>query len=218
MEERVSRLGDVVPGSILEGRSSRRSSISSLLTEVSDLEEEVQQRTPVQSGLESEDSEDEEEPTISDNDDDDPMNAGNLAANENASGDSALAAQLADVGLRRSARMKLVPKVDAVAKPLPTAVAMRKRVVKTDNFVLLVSIWNNAILQKLTGEFFRMTWTPPCPSCLTWHRLRYVVGFLYISLTLTAQNSSTKQCTPTSLAGDQPLVLAQNHIDMSLCK
>ena len=129
-------------------------------------------------------AEKEEEQSDSENEEDDSMNGvvedGDEATMEptlaeeschqkttnHMSVDSALASQLATVGLRRSSRTKqtlqVVPAVPlrtvAVRPlPLPTVVVVRKPVAKKNRIVVLVRCWNNAKMQKLTprssGEF-----------------------------------------------------------------
>lgn len=120
------------------------------------------------------------EPTIadepSDDDEDDPMNGVGLEAEssdagrdgdegtvepkisddpndtKNRSQDAALAAQLAEVGLRRSARNKETPPV-VTRVPLPTVVVMRKALVQKDRVLVLVGFMNNAIVHKLIPRY-----------------------------------------------------------------
>lgn len=179
-EEQVSCLGDGVPQLTLEPRS-RTSSIGSSLSSLSEMEDDNQPRAGVQSGVESDDSEKEEDESDSENGGDDQENGEGDPENveddpENGEDDpmigvglepessdaekdvdeSALAAQLAQVGLRRSTRNK--PSAPVMTPlPLPTVVVMRKPVDKKDPILkkdlvakknpilVLVSVWTIAI-------------------------------------------------------------------------
>lgn len=178
-EEQVSCLGDAVPQLTLEPRS-RKSSIGSSLSSLSEMDDDDQPRAVVQSAVESDDSEMEEDESDSENGGDDQENGEGDPENveddpENAEDDpmtgvrlepessdaendgdgSALAAQLAQVGLRRSTRNK--PSAPVVTPlPLPTVVVMRKPVGKKDpilkknRILVLVSVCSIAIMHKLT--------------------------------------------------------------------
>jgi hypothetical protein len=142
-EERVSQLGDVKPQLNL-GPTSRRSSLSSLLTDISAMEVDDPASTGLRSGVESEDSDlGEEEWDAGADGDEENMEA--TTANKNSSADSALAAQLGQVGLRRSSRNRQSPQA-VTPLPLPTIVAQRKPIAKKrDTILVLVSPLNNAI-------------------------------------------------------------------------
>jgi len=165
-EERVTRLDDLVPelnSGPRSRKSSRKSSLSSLLTDISKMDMDDQTRTGIESAVESDVGEDESD---SESSDDDPMTGANLEAessdagrneheapveprisetsndDNNVSADSALATQLAQVGLRRSTRNKQTPEA-LTPHPLPDVV--RKPVVKKDTVVVLVGF---SFLQK----------------------------------------------------------------------
>ena len=94
--------------------------------------------TGVQSDLELEDSDMGEE-------DGDEQNMEGTITKKNSSADSALAAQLVEVGLRRSSRNRQSPQPVAPLA-LPSIVVQRKPVVrKKDMIPVLVSLLNNAI-------------------------------------------------------------------------
>jgi hypothetical protein len=78
-----------------------------------------------------------------------PTIADEPTENKDTSEDAAVAAQVAVVGLRRSARNKQSPQV-VTPLPLPSVVVMRKTVVRRDRVLVLVSVLSNAIPQKLT--------------------------------------------------------------------
>lgn len=157
-EERVAHLADAVAELHAGGRS-RKSSLSSALTDVSQMEVDDQPRPHVQSGAESEDSDSGEDESESENAEDDPMNGVTMESSDDKSmqGGSTVAAQVAGVGLRRSARTKQTPEVITAVKPLPLPhmVVARKPVVRKDAIHLLVSVCNNPFVHKLT--LFRMT-------------------------------------------------------------
>jgi hypothetical protein len=143
--ERVAELANVV-ARLNEGARSRKSSVSSALTAIS--------QTRVQSEVESEDSDSGEDDPMngvgSEADSSDPEQDGDGVAQEpedkTVSSDAALACQLAQVGLRRSCRNKsntqsVSQSLQPVATPpLPKAVVMRKPVVNKERIIVLVSV------------------------------------------------------------------------------
>jgi hypothetical protein len=159
-EDRVCHLADVVPESNLAARS-RKSSIRSTLTDLSEMEVDAQPTTDVQSAggpvveLESERDEGESEWHEDDSDatedvDQEPMQSmeSNQGKKNPTSVDSALASKLAMVELRRSSRTK--QSSEAVSQslqpstplPLPKIVVMTKPIVRKDRLVVLVSVGN----------------------------------------------------------------------------
>jgi hypothetical protein len=143
--ERVAELANVV-ARLNEGARSRKSSVSSALTAIS--------QTRVQSEVESEDSDSGEDDPMngvgSEADSSDPEQDGDGVAQEpmdkTTALDAALAGQLAQVGLRRSCRNKsntqLVSQSSqpVATPPLPKAVVMRKPVVNKERIIVLVSV------------------------------------------------------------------------------
>lgn len=71
-EERVTRLADVV-ATLNGGPRLRKSSLSSALTDISEMEVDDRPRTRVQSGVESENSDSGKDESDSENGEDDPM-------------------------------------------------------------------------------------------------------------------------------------------------
>ena len=134
-EERVSQLGDVMPR-LNSGPTSRRSSLSSSLTDILAMEVDNPSSTGLQSGVESEDSDVGEEEWDAGSDRDEKKNG---------STDLALAAQLTEVGLRRSSHNRQSPQAVAPLA-LSTIVVQRKPIVKKKDLIpVLVSLLNNAI-------------------------------------------------------------------------
>lgn len=187
-EEQVTRPADVV-ATLNAGPRSRKSSLSSLLTDISEMEVDDRPRT---SRVESENSDIGKDESDSENGEDDPMIGVGLEAessdrgkvgdketmeptianesSDEASADSALAAQLSEVGLRRSCRNKesrqdvelgrvVVMRKPSLQKdhvepdPLARIVVKRRPGLKKDQTVVLVSVWNNAILHKLNTSY-----------------------------------------------------------------
>jgi hypothetical protein len=135
------------------------------------------------------------------------------------SADSALADQLASFGLRRSSRNKQISQVVA-PPPLPNVIVVRKPVGKKDRVVILVSVSNNAILQKLTtsssGELGERS---PAETIGRWPGQGRSLPLSYIlDCILTSEDSSTQQCMPTLPDGVQPSRLDRRPIAMSLSR
>ena len=194
-EEQVGDREDTAPASSCQ-QTSRRCSVSSL-SDLSDMDIDDQPWAVGQSALESGDSDSQKEESGSENGEDDAMTGVELAAassdagkdgqentiadEENASSDSALADQLAEVRLRRSSRNKQRPQL-LTPLPLPTIVVQRKSGVRKERFFELVSFWNAAtMLWKLTTKCFRRTGRMTCLSCRMSDSPRWVYLLSYIS-------------------------------------
>ena len=164
-EDRVCHLAHVGPESNLAARS-RKSSICSTSTDLSEMEVDAQPTTDVQSAggpvdrlvvgeLESERDEGESERHEDDSDatedvDQEPTRSteSNQGKKNPTSVDSALASKLAMVELRRSSRKKQSSEVVSQSQqpstplPLPKIVVMTKPIVRKDRLVVLVSVGN----------------------------------------------------------------------------